>query len=121
MILDGSQGFDPDGNTFTYSWSQTSGPAVSLSDVTADKPTFIAPEVDRFGGTVVFALQTTDEFGALSNVATTSVAIGNINHPPTADAGMLQSVPEDTDDMQPVGASKIPFSLHSFRLRYKHQ
>jgi hypothetical protein len=97
VILDGFQSFDPDDNTFTYSWSQTSGPAVSLSDASAEKPTFIAPEVDRLGGTVVFALQTKDQFGALSNVATISVAIGNINHQPTVDAGPPQSVPEDTD------------------------
>jgi hypothetical protein len=30
-------------------------------------------------------------------VATTSVAVRNINRAPTVDAGMLQSVPEDTD------------------------
>jgi hypothetical protein len=97
VILDGFHSFDPDDNTFTYSWSQTSGPPVSLSDATAEKPTFIAPAVDRFGGTVVFELQTKDEFGALSDVATTSVAVGNINRPPTVEAGLLQSVPEDTD------------------------
>ena len=96
--LDGSQSSDPDGNTFTYLWTQTGGPAVvGLSDATAANPTFTAPSVDRFGATVTFSLQVTDQFGAASNAAATSVVVGNINHPPTADAGLLQSVPEDTD------------------------
>jgi len=98
VSLDGSQSSDPDGNTFTYLWTQTSGPMVTdLSDATSAKPSFSAPLVDRFGGTVVFALQTTDQFGALSNVATTSVEVSNINRSPLAEAGRLQSVKEDTD------------------------
>ena len=96
--LDGSQSSDPDGNTFTYLWTQTGGPAVvGLSGATAANPTFTAPSVDRFGATVTFSLQVTDQFGAASNVAATSVVVGNINRPPSADAGLLQSVPEDTD------------------------
>ena len=40
--LDGSAGFDPGGNP-TYKWTQTGGPAVTLSSSTAVKPTFTAP------------------------------------------------------------------------------
>ena len=98
-------GSDPDGNTFTFAWTQTSGPAVTLSDATAAKPTLTAPLVDRFGATLGFALRTTDEFGAVSNVAATSVVIRNVNHAPLADAGPLQSVPEGT----PVGFSGLGF------------
>ena len=95
IALNGS-GSDPDGNAFTFAWTQTGGPAVALSDVTAAQPSFTAPPVDRFGATLTFALQTKDEFNALSDVATTSVVINNINHAPTADAGLLQSVAEGT-------------------------
>ena len=97
VTLDGSQSFDPDGNTFSYLWTQVSGPlGISLSDATAARPTFTAPEVDRFGATAVFALKTTDEFGGVSAPAMTSVKINNVNHTPVADAGVTQSVPEDT-------------------------
>ena len=41
--LSGS-GTDPDGNGLEYSWVQTGGPAVVLSDPTAPNPTFEAPE-----------------------------------------------------------------------------
>ena len=98
-------GSDPDGNTFTFAWTQTSGPAATLSDATAANPTLTAPLVDRFGATLVFVLRTTDEFGAVSNVAATSVVIRNVNHAPLADAGPLQSVPEGT----PVGLSGLGF------------
>ena len=93
VTLNGS-GSDPDGNAFTYLWTQTGGPAVTFSDATVAKPTFTAPAVDRFGATVTFALQTKDQFNAVSNLATTYVGINNINHVPVADAGVLQSVPE---------------------------
>lgn len=41
--LDGSGSFDPGNGGLTYSWTKTSGPAVVLSDPTAEKPTFTAP------------------------------------------------------------------------------
>lgn len=98
VSLDGSQSSDPDDNAFTYWWTQVSGPdVVGLSSATDAMPTFTAPAVDRLGATVVFELKTTDEFGAVSNVATTSIVINNVNQAPVADAGMLQTVFEDTN------------------------
>ena len=43
--LDGSKSSDPDGDSLTYKWQQTGGPAVSLSSTTVAKPSFKAPSV----------------------------------------------------------------------------
>jgi len=43
VTLDGSGSSDADNDTLTYKWTQTDGPAVTLSDDTAQKPTFNAP------------------------------------------------------------------------------
>ena len=43
VTLDGSASEQIDGHTLTYSWTQTSGPSVSLSSTTAVMPTFAAP------------------------------------------------------------------------------
>jgi LmbE family N-acetylglucosaminyl deacetylase len=41
--LDGSGSSDPHGNSLTYHWTQTAGPAVTLSSATAVNPSFTAP------------------------------------------------------------------------------
>lgn len=45
--LDGSASTDPDKDKLTYKWTQTTGLIVALSDATAIKPTFVAPEVQE--------------------------------------------------------------------------
>jgi hypothetical protein len=46
VTLDGSNSSDPNKLQIQYSWSQTSGPTVALSDSQAAQPTFTAPQVD---------------------------------------------------------------------------
>ncbi len=45
VTLNGSGSNDPDGDSLTYSWSQTLGPGVTLSDTSTARPTFTAPIV----------------------------------------------------------------------------
>jgi hypothetical protein len=43
VTLDGTASTDADGDPLTYLWTQTAGPAVTLSSSTAAKPSFTAP------------------------------------------------------------------------------
>lgn len=57
VTLDGSSSLDPQGLALTYSWSQASGAAVSLTNPHSAKPTFAAPGVS---GTLAFSLVVAD-------------------------------------------------------------
>ena len=86
VALDGSGSFDPDpGQTITYTWLQTSGTPVTLSNAHAVQPTFTAPAADA---TLTFQLTVDDGFGG-TNTATVTVTVGNSN--PIAYAGPDQS------------------------------
>jgi archaellum component FlaG (FlaF/FlaG flagellin family) len=45
VTLNGTGSSDPNGEALTYIWSQTAGPAVTLSSATSPTPTFTAPDV----------------------------------------------------------------------------
>ncbi|HPI92782.1 MAG TPA: PKD domain-containing protein [Deltaproteobacteria bacterium] len=80
--LNGSGSTDPDGDTLSYAWTQTSGTAVSLSSTTVANPTFTASTV----GTLVFQLVVND--GTVSSTAdTVTIRVVSQNTPPVADAG----------------------------------
>ena len=45
VTLNAGGSSDPDGDTLSYTWTQVSGPSVTLSDTTSISPTFTAPDV----------------------------------------------------------------------------
>ncbi len=55
--LNGSGSSDDDNDTWDYEWTQTDGPNVTLSDSTAERPTFTAPVGPT---TLKFDLKVTD-------------------------------------------------------------
>jgi len=93
VTLDGSNSTDPDDGIASYLWTQTAGPAVTLSDPAAAQTTFSAPVVGAGGASLTFRLRITDGLGS-SATDTCIVNITNGNLPPTADAGPDQTVDE---------------------------
>ncbi len=73
VTLNGGGSNDPDGDTLTYSWSQTLGPSVTLSDVSIASPTFSAPTVTS-DTLLQFQLSVTDPDG-LNDTASVSVTV----------------------------------------------
>lgn len=67
VTLDGSGSTDSDGTIASYAWTQTdaTGITVNLSNNSAAKPTFTAPDVDT-PTTFTFGLVVTDNEGAVS-------------------------------------------------------
>lgn len=80
VTLSGIGSTDNEGNTLTYSWSQTSGTAVTLSSSTAASPTFTAPNVSA-NATLVFSLTVND--GTVNSASASTVSI-NVNAKPLA-------------------------------------
>lgn len=86
--LQGSSSSDPDGDTLSYLWQQTDGPAVTLSNTRIANPVFTAPNQNA---SLTFSLVVND--GELSSSADTVViTVEAINTAPTANAGQDQSL-----------------------------
>ena len=85
--LDGSESRDADGDLLTYSWSQTAGISVELSDADAAVATFVAPDSGRYAFVLVVSdgvrESAPDEIQLIALLA---------NQPPIADAGPDQTV-----------------------------
>ncbi|MBU0729060.1 MAG: tandem-95 repeat protein [Proteobacteria bacterium] len=91
VVLDGSQSTDPDDGISVWSWSQISGPMVALLDASAPQVSFIAPDSNITGETLVFELLIIDA-GGLQSLDTIRVNVSWINEPPVANAGLDQTV-----------------------------
>jgi uncharacterized protein (TIGR03382 family) len=80
---------DPDGDAFTFTWRQASGPDVALVGDDTLMPTFEAPATDGHL-TLVFELSATER--EHTTVDTATITVGHVNRPPTITVGDDQDV-----------------------------
>ncbi len=112
VALNATFSTDPDLETLTYSWVQTGGPAVTLSDALAAQPTFTAPLVTAGGDpnaavTLTFAMTVFDGCDGY-DTDVVEVKVTNVDHAPLADAGGSQSKNEATLVTLDASASSDP-------------
>ena len=88
--LDGSQS-SASGSIVSYSWRQVSGIPVTLTDASAMQTTFVAPDADAAGESLVFELTVTDQAGLRSRDTCIVNVISN-DKPPIAQAGTNRTV-----------------------------
>ncbi|MCZ4354909.1 PKD domain-containing protein, partial [Roseovarius aestuarii] len=94
VTLDGSGSSDPDaGQTLSYTWTQTGGTVVTLSDVNADKPGFTAPTRVAGSGPETLTFQLSFGDGIATDTDTVEITVNApANTAPTAEAGPAQTV-----------------------------
>jgi hypothetical protein len=74
VTLDGTGSSDANGTITGYTWSQTGGPAVTLSSTTTAQPTFTAPAASATT-MLTFTLRVVDNNGASSDLDSVSIAV----------------------------------------------
>ena len=80
VSLDGSGSGDPNGDALSYQWSQTGGPAVTLSDTTAVAPSFTAPSGLSADATLIFSLVVNDgQVSSAADTVTVTVQVAGSN------------------------------------------
>jgi large repetitive protein len=94
VTLDGSGSSDVDDEALTYAWTQTGGPAVTLTGAATATPSFTTPAVSTNSENVrlTFSLVVRDSLGLDSTPSTFTVRITNVDQNPTANAGTDQAV-----------------------------
>src|ERR671923_1953606 len=91
VALDGSASTDTDGTIASYSWTQTAGTAVTLSDASSATPSFTAPDVDSTD-TLTFEL-TVDDGNGHTATDTVNIDVQNVNHATTLTLNAITKVP----------------------------
>jgi hypothetical protein len=79
--LIGDNSSDIDRSPLTYTWNQTFGPRIALSDSTTSNPTFTAPEVNE-QTVLVFQLTVTNEEGIVSEPDEVMITVNPVANPP---------------------------------------
>jgi uncharacterized protein YkwD len=89
VTLDGSGSSDPDGDTLSFSWSQTLGTSISLGDVANTTLNFIAPSVEQVTS---FSFQLLVNDGELTDTAFITITVSPMLD--TSPPAIVSSVPQ---------------------------
>ncbi|HLL02827.1 MAG TPA: myxosortase-dependent M36 family metallopeptidase [Myxococcaceae bacterium] len=81
ITLDATPSTDPDGDTLSYSWTQTGGPLVTLNGQTTARLQFTTPEV-LANTLMTFVLVVKDADGAEADAVPVSVTVRQVNKAP---------------------------------------
>jgi len=88
--LDGSNSFDPENQSLSYMWTQTSGESIVIGSSSSEKASFMSPTVaNNEIKVLVFELRVYDDNGrdAFDIVI---ITVDPVNAPPTAEASAIQ-------------------------------
>ncbi len=92
--LIGTSSYDPDNDPILYAWTQTAGPAVTISNANTATASFTAPSVAATT-TLTFQLKVTENTPAAKfSLANVSVNVLNVNVPPVASLSCPSQVNE---------------------------
>jgi LmbE family N-acetylglucosaminyl deacetylase len=106
VTLNGSASSDPNNDPLTYHWTQTSGPAVTLSMTNPARPTFVAPPPLTGPQILRFSLFVSDGFTSSPPDTVDIVVSGTVNAPPVANAGLdVTAVPGASVSLNGSGSS----------------
>ncbi|MCJ8501767.1 fibronectin type III domain-containing protein [Desulfatitalea alkaliphila] len=113
VTLDGAASTDPDGDSLSFNWQQTGGPAVRLYQSNTARPGFTAPAAASTPSVLTFQLTVGDPHGlsATDLCHITVPATAAPGEPPNAQAGGNQSVASGSRVQLNGSASVHPLGL----------
>ena len=101
-------GTDAEGQTLTFAWTQTGGPAVDLAGADSASPTFTAPDQLLEDAALVFELTVTDADGAASAPDAVTVTVDWQNDAPVFGGPYAFTLDENQDGREtPVAVGQV--------------
>ncbi len=115
VTLDGSESADPDDGIASWSWQQTAGPVVNITNANMAQATIVAPVVESPDLTLIFELTVADHYG-LKSTDRCIVNVADFAQPPVANAGADKTVySSDNVELDGSGSLAAGFPIASYR------